>query len=55
MLRPPEHKLTMLVWAALKDMEAKKSIEDQEKRRAEYNASVEETRRLQAEIRDSTK
>jgi len=54
-LHLPEHTLTRVVWAALKDLEAKKSADDQEKRRAEHNSSIEEARRLQAEIRGSTK
>jgi hypothetical protein len=47
--------LTKLVWAAQKEMDAKRSEEEQQIRRDERDAYAAESRRRQAEIRASAK
>jgi hypothetical protein len=48
------HKLTSLVWIAQKEMDSKRSAEEQQVRRDERDAYAAESRRRQAEIRSST-
>jgi len=44
----------VIVWAAQKEMDAKRSAEEQQIRRDERDAYAAEGRRRQAEIREST-
>jgi hypothetical protein len=46
--------LTVTVWNAQKDIDAKRSDDAQQARRMEYDASVAETKKRQEEIRAST-
>ena len=48
------HALIMTVWIAQKEMDAKRSTEEQQARRDERDAYAAESRRRQAEIRAST-
>jgi hypothetical protein len=48
------HLLTMTVWIAQKEMDSKRSAEEQQARRDERDAYAAESRRRQAEIRAST-
>jgi hypothetical protein len=52
----PRHacSLTVTVWNAQKDIDAKRSDDAQQARRMEYDASVAETKKRQEEIRAST-